>query len=107
MIDVIHHAAHLARTRTIEDAREILVRNRLNADPSFLNALEAVLEVLPPSKGFLGFDVATGDARASADDFDALERLRRVAFAEAIDQPKQLELFAKEAAEAATEVAAA
>lgn len=107
MIDVMHHVAHLGRTRTVEDARELLARNRLDTDLSFLNALEAVLEVLPPSKGFLGFDVATGDAKASADDFDALERLRRVAFAEAIDQPKQLELFVKEAAESGAEVAAA
>ena len=107
MIDVIHHVAHLGRTRAVEDARELLSRNRLDTDLTFLNALEAVLEVLPPSKGYLGFDVATGDAKTSADDFDALERLRRLAFADAIDQPRQLELFAKEAAEVGAEVASA
>lgn len=100
MLDVIHHVAHLARTRSVDDAVELLARNRLAADPGFLNALEAVLEVLPPSKSFSGFDVAIGDAKASADDFDALERLRRVAFADVVDQPKQLELFIQEVADA-------
>jgi adenine-specific DNA methylase len=107
MIDVIHHVAHLGRSRTVEDACELLTRNKLDSDPTFLNALEAVLEVLPPSKSFLGFEVATGDAKSASDDFDALERLRRVAFADAIDQPKQLELFAQEAALAIAEATAA
>jgi putative DNA methylase len=57
-----------------------------------------VLEVLPPSRSFVGFDVATGDAKSAADDFDALEKLRRLAFSDRVDEPQQLSLFAEDAA---------
>lgn len=93
MIDALHHAAWAGRQRSIEAARELVANAGLTGDATFLNALEALLEVLPPSCGFIGFDVAEGEAKASADDFDALEKLRRVAFAERIDEPKQLQLF--------------
>ena len=53
-------------------ARSAQGRGDLSNDPQFLSALEAVLEVLPPSRNFVGFDVATGDAKSAADDFDAL-----------------------------------
>lgn len=98
MIDAIHHAAHRARTRTLDAALDLLKDARIDNDPQFLAALEAVLEVLPPSRNFVGFDVATGEAKSAADDFDALEKLRRLAFADKVDEPQQLSLFAKEAA---------
>lgn len=98
MIDAIHHAAFRGRSRTLVAALEQLKETGLDDDPQFLAALEAVLEVLPPSKGFAGHDVATGDAKASADDFDALEKLRRLAFSDKVDEPRQLSLFAEEAA---------
>jgi len=63
----------------------------------FLNALEATLEVLPPSKSFAKVDFS-GDLKLASDDFDALEKLRRLAFAEVVDEPKQLKLWAEEAA---------
>lgn len=97
MIDAIHHAAHRGRTRTLEGALDLLKDAGLENDPQFLAALEAVLEVLPPSRGFVGFDVATGDAKSAADDFDALEKLRRLAFSDKVDEPQQLSLFAEEA----------
>lgn len=71
MIDAIHHAAHRGRTRTLEAAFDLLKDGGIDGDPQFLAALEAVLEVLPPSRNFVGFDVATGDAKSAADDFDA------------------------------------
>lgn len=98
MIDAIHHAAHRGRTRTLDAALEQLKEAGIDSDPQFLAALEAVLEVLPVSKGFAGYDVATGEAKASADDFDALEKLRRLAFSDKVDEPQQLSLFAEEAA---------
>jgi putative DNA methylase len=101
MIDVLHHVAHKAHEYSLEAALQFLKDQRLDSDPAFLNAFEAVLEVLPPSKAFLGFDVASGDAKAASDDFDALEKLRRLAFSEKIDQPKQLDLFAQEVEAAA------
>jgi putative DNA methylase len=98
MIDAIHHAAHRGRTRTLEAAVNMLKEAGLESDPQFLASLEAVLEVLPPSRNFVGFDVATGDAKSAADDFDALEKLRRLAFADKVDEPEQLSLFAQECA---------
>lgn len=97
MIDAIHHAAHRGRTRTLEGALDLLKDAGLENDPQFLAALEAVLEVLPPSRGFVGFDVATGDAKSAADDFDALEKLRRLAFSDKVNEPQQLSMFAEEA----------
>src|ERR1700730_16445619 len=82
MIDAIHHAAHRGRTRTLDAALDLLKDVGIDSDPQFLTALEAVLEVLAPSRNFVGFDVATGDAKSAADDFDALEKLRRLAFSD-------------------------
>jgi putative DNA methylase len=98
MIDAIHHAAHRGRTRTLNAALDLLKDAGIDNDPQFLAALEAVLEVLPPSRNFVGFDVATGDAKSAADDFDALEKLRRLAFSDRVDEPQQLSLFAEETA---------
>lgn len=98
MIDAIHHAAHRGRTRTLDAAFNLLKDAGIDNDPQFLAALEAVLEVLPPSRNFVGFDVATGDAKSAADDFDALEKLRRLAFSDRVDEPLQLSLFAEQAA---------
>ena len=54
MIDAIHHAAFFARTRSLESARELLHRAGVDSEGAFFAALEAVLEVLPPSKAFSG-----------------------------------------------------
>lgn len=92
LIDAIHHAAYLGRTRTLQAAQELLERSGVAHEPLFLSALEAVLEVLPPSRAFTGFD--PGDAvLPSASDFEVLENLRRLAFADRVDKPTQLNLW--------------
>ncbi|MBE9178496.1 DUF1156 domain-containing protein [Oculatella sp. LEGE 06141] len=91
-IDAIHHAAHLGRTRSLDTARELLDTTKLSQEPRFLAALEAVLEVLPPSKAYTGFDPSKSII-PSASDFEALENLRRLAFTEQIDEPEQLRLW--------------
>jgi putative DNA methylase len=58
----------------------------------FFAALEAVLEVLPVGKAFSGIDL-DGDLAASGSDFEALENLRKLAFTEQVDPPKQLDLW--------------
>jgi putative DNA methylase len=63
----------------------------------FLMALEAVLEVLPPSRTFTQVELS-GELKSASDDFDALEKLRRLAYADKVDEPQQLEFWAKEAA---------
>jgi len=97
MIDAVHHAAHVGRSRTLGAARELLVEAGVDQEPAFLTALEAVLEVLPVSKAFSGIDLE-GDLASAGSDFEALENLRKLAFAEQVDEPKQLELWQEAAA---------
>lgn len=98
MLDALHHAAHLGRTRTLEAARELLNRVGAPARPEFLTALTAVLEVLPVSRAFTKVEEPAGPVADSASDFEALENLRRLAFSDRVPAPKQLELW-KDAAQ--------
>ena len=92
MIDAIHHAAHMARVRTLSAAQELLANARVDQEPSFFAALEAVLEVLPVSKAFSGIELE-GDVAASGSDFEALYNLSRLAYSDEIDEPQQLKLW--------------
>lgn len=91
MIDALHFAAFTIRTKNTEAAREILERNGLLDDPSFHNALQAVLEVLPVSKNFTKIDVPK-NAEGASSDFEALESLRKLAFTQHVQEPEQLKL---------------
>ncbi|NCC04601.1 MAG: DUF1156 domain-containing protein [Proteobacteria bacterium] len=85
MIDALHHAAHMAQIRSVAAARELLAKTRTDREPAFLKALQALLEVLPPSSTFTG--VKLGSAlEPAASDFEALENLRRLAFGEWVPQ---------------------
>lgn len=95
MLDALHHAAHLGRTRTLTAAKEMLEGVGLDKEPAFLMALEAVLEVLPPSRSFTGFDPVEAAAPA-ASDFEVLENLRRLCFGDQVDEPQQLALLNEE-----------
>ena len=92
MIGAIHRAAHTARTRSLQAARELLAEARADRDPRFFAALEAVLEVLPVSRAFTGIDVE-GEAAAAGDDFEALYNLARLAYRDEIGEPEQLKLW--------------
>ena len=96
MLDALHHAAHMARTRSLDAAKDLLNKANVSGDPSFLTALEAVLEVLPPSRAYTGFDPVEA-ALPAANDFEALENLRRLAFSAHVDEPRQLSLLREEA----------
>jgi putative DNA methylase len=98
-IDAIHHCAHRARSIDLNAAKQLLDDNGLANSPIFLTALEAVLEVLPLSARYTGFDPVKA-AQPAASDFEALENLRRLALAEQVPAPKQLELVLAELAEA-------
>ena len=95
MIDVLHHAAHAARARSVAAAAEMLARAGLDRDPRFFAALEAVLEILPPSKTFTGIAL-DGAVEASGSDFEALYNLYRFAYDDRIDEPDQLRLWREE-----------
>ena len=92
MIDAIHHAANLARSRSVAAARELLTETGVDRDPAFLVALEALLEVLPPSVNITGVALS-GDLAAAGDDFEALYNLYRLAFRDDIGEPKQLDMW--------------
>ena len=95
MIDAIHQAAHAARSRSIGTARDTLERAEVAQDPRLIAALEAVLEVLPPSKRWT--DIALeGDVAAAGNDFEALYDLFRLAYSDQIDEPEQLKLWVEE-----------
>ena len=95
MIDALHHAAHAARGRSVAAAAEMLARAGLDRDPRFFAALEAVLEILPPSKTFTGIALE-GALEASGSDFEALYNLYRLAYGDRIDEPDQLRFWPKE-----------
>jgi adenine-specific DNA methylase len=92
MIDALHHVAHVMRIRGAEAAQEMLSEAGIAKDDEFKVAMEALLEVLPPSKTFSGID-ADKAVKPAADDFDALEKLRRIAYESEIGEPAQLELY--------------
>lgn len=92
MIDALHHVAHTVRVRGVEAAVEQLDKAGIAQDDEFKVALEALLEVLPPSKTYSGID-ADKAIKPAADDFDALETLRRIAYENEIGEPQQLELY--------------
>ena len=96
MIDAIHHAASMARGRSLAAAQEILATAQTDQDPRFFAALEAVLEILPVSKAFTGIELE-GAVAAAGSDFEVLYNLTRLAYGDAIDEPRQLTLLQDDA----------
>jgi putative DNA methylase len=94
-LDTVHHAAFAARSRNLQHAQELLNKAHVESDPAFCATLEAVLEVLPVSKAFSGIDLE-GDVAEFGSDFEALENLRKLAFAADVDEPQQLKLWREE-----------
>ena len=92
MIDSIHHAANMARVRSLTAAQEMLANALVDQDPRFFAALEAVLEVLPVSKAFTGIELE-GNVAAAGSDFEALYNLVRLAYGDEVDEPGQLKLW--------------
>ncbi len=92
MIDAIHHAANLARLRSLDAARERLADVGMEREARFFASLEAVLEVLPVPRAFTGIDLE-GDAAAAGDDFAVLYNLSRLAYSKRVAEPEQLKLW--------------
>ena len=92
MIDALHHAAYQGRTKTLESARELLQRAGVLADANLATAMQALLEVLPVGTAFSNVELP-GDVAGAGNDFDALEKLRRLALTDRVEEPKQLELW--------------
>lgn len=99
MLDALHHLARTARSATLESANELLAKHYLAGEPTFLLALEAMLEVLPVGTEWSGLDLPDL-AKGAGADFDALEKLRRLALAEKVAEPEQLKIWQDEGAAA-------
>jgi putative DNA methylase len=87
MLDTLHWAAKTAREQNTGAAKSLIEEAHLIEDPTLLTALEAMLNVLPsavPSSKKKPDLILTG----AASDFQALERLRKLAFAETVPAPK-------------------
>ena len=92
MIDAVHQAAHAARSRSVAIARDTLEKAQVAQDVRLVAALEAVLEVLPPSTRWTNITLE-GDVAAAGNDFEALYDLYRLAYSDKIDEPTQLKLW--------------
>ena len=92
MIDMLHHAAHLGRKSGAMAAIKYIESEHLDTSDSFIAALEAVLEVLPPSSKHTQIDLK-GDVASASSDFDALFDIYRLKFKERMDDPAQLRFY--------------
>ncbi len=88
MLDTLQHAARIAREQNTGAARNMLESAKLLDDPTLLTALEALLNVLPPGLISRGKKKPDPLLSGAANDFEALENLRKLAFAEAVPAPK-------------------
>ncbi len=105
MLDRLHEAAYTVRFRNTEAARNRLESLRLLDDATLMTALEALLNVLPPVAP-RGKKKTDPTLEGAASDFEALEKLRRLAFAEKVPEPKrpeQIELGFDEEADASAD----
>lgn len=92
VIDTLHQAAALVREQNTGAAQAALEQAGLLSDATVMTALETLLNVLPPP-ALAGKGKPEGGLSGAASDFDALEKLRRLAFAESVPPPQvQLEL---------------
>jgi putative DNA methylase len=88
MLDTLHHCAIVGRDRNTGAANDILEKAGLLEDPTLLVALEALLHVLPPPGSAAGGKKKDAGVGGAASDCDALEKLRRLAFADEIPEPE-------------------
>ena len=92
MIDHLQYAAYLGRKDGAEAAIKYIESEHLDGDHSFMAALEAVLEVLPPSTNHTKIDLK-GDMASASNDFDVLFNICRLKFRDKIDDPAQLRIY--------------
>lgn len=92
MLDAVHHAAYLARSRSLDAARSLLEEHALVKRPAFLAAFDAVRQVLPISAEYSGQELPVA-AVGAGDDFRALEDLRKLLYATELLPPQQLALL--------------
>jgi len=93
MLDTLHHCALAGREQNTGAAKDILDKAGLLEDPTLLVALEALLNVLPPPGTAASGKKKDSGVGGAAGDCDALEKLRRLAFADEIPEPPYQKLL--------------
>jgi putative DNA methylase len=97
MLDTLHQAAAIGRDQNTGAAKKAIEDNGLLEDATLLTALEALLNVLPavpnPEKG----PKLDANLAGAGSDLEALETLRRLAFADQVPEPARQMLLPIEA----------
>ncbi|MFI5458095.1 MAG: hypothetical protein ACHRXM_21890 [Isosphaerales bacterium] len=87
MLDTLHHAAAIVRDQNTGAAKKAIEDNGLLDDATLLTALEALLNVLPAVGNPEKAPKLDANLAGASGDFDALEKLRKLAFAEQVPEP--------------------
>ena len=101
MLDTLHWAAKTGREQNTGAAQSLIDSAHLIGDPTLLTALEALLNVLPPVVPSGGKKKPDANLAGAANDFEARERLRKLAFTETVPAPKIPEQIPLELADGA------
>lgn len=83
MLDALHQAIRTAHAKTLQAAADQIRGYGLDKEPAFLDGLKALLEVLPVSRTFSGYEPGKA-LEPAARDFETLENLRRLAFSKEV-----------------------
>ena len=90
MLDALHRAANMVHENDLSAAKEMLEELGLHKDPQFQDALAAMLEVLPVSRTFSGYE-SSSTLAPYANDFEALEKIRQILLADSVKQTKRIQ----------------
>jgi len=88
MLDTLQWAAKLAREQNTGAARNLIEEAHLIGGPTLLTSIEALLNVLPTGAALAGHKKPDAHLASAANDFEALERLRKLSFAATVPAPK-------------------
>ncbi|MBQ7457434.1 MAG: DUF1156 domain-containing protein [Desulfovibrio sp.] len=91
-LDTLHHVCRIAHNQNLTKAKDFLEELKAPSNPAFVDALTAVLEVLPVSKKYTGADLPKG-SESAGNDFEALEDVRKLLFADKVKKPVQLSFY--------------
>jgi putative DNA methylase len=87
MLNTLHQAAAIVRDQNTGAAKKAIEDNKLLDDATLLTALEALLNVLPAMASPEKAPKLDAGLAGASGDWDALEKLRRLAFAEQVPEP--------------------
>lgn len=98
MLDTLHRAASIVREQNTGAAKQAIEDNGLIDDGALMTALQAMLNVLPAISTSSGSKIDVHLEGASSD-FEALEKLRALAFTVKVPKPDRqmmLTIFERE-----------